>query len=345
MLKRDIFSVNYIFGLLFLLFISSCSDDDTNKTTSDYNQGIFVVNQGAFPNGNGSLSYISQSYINHEIDVISKLNPNYKLGNVAQGMAFSSKYACITINNGAKADFFDIDNWEYKFSIENLNLPRYPYFHDSKWFITEWGATGNDGRIVIFSEDGEFLGTINTGGAPEKLLFDDDKIYVTLSNGYAMDNRVAIYNALDFQLVKILDVGVGPNAIIKQDDKIVVLSEGHYTGEKSSLSLVSNDELSFTEIIDEIGCLNLSKLDNDTFIFNSGSKIYSCSVTDNILEIDSKQIGTYLYGSGTNPATNTIFISDALDFNSQGNLYVLNSTFEVLDTFKTGVAPGQIYVK
>jgi hypothetical protein len=341
MIKPDL--AKLVSLMFFALFIFSCSGDDVNDDLEPiiFGKGTYVLNQGVFPTGNGSVSYISEDFSEQETDIVSAKNENYKLGNIAQGLAFSDKYACVTINNGGQADFFDKDTWEYKFSITNLQLPRYPYYFNNKWYITQWGATGNDGKILIFAEDGLLLDEINTGGAPDKILFSDNKIYVLMSNGYDIDNRLFIYDNSHI-LVKSIDIGSGPNSLLKVENDILVLCEGHWSGANGQLTILKNDEIFLEKELPTNTTANLNYF-NGKYYFNTTTDIYTFEI-QNEISFQNLSLGTYLYGCGINDKGELV-VSDAKDFNSAGSVYLIESDLNVVREFTVDVAPGQIYFR
>ena len=57
------------------------------------------------------------------------------------------------------------------------------------------------------------------------------------------------------------------------------------------------------------------------------------------------QSGVNFYGLGIDPATNEIYVSDAIDYVQKGVIYRYQSNGTLINTFRAGITPGDFYFK
>ena len=165
---------NLVFYSIFLsILIASCSKDQNQNNL--YEKGIFALNQGTYPNGSSALTFIDH---NDSVvtDAYALQNNNTKLGSVAQGMAFGESKSYITINNGGSVKIIDSETLISIKDVTGFELPRYVAISENKVFISQWGADGFSGSVKVLEND-MITATINTGGAPEKMLLDGKSRY------------------------------------------------------------------------------------------------------------------------------------------------------------------------
>ena len=331
-----------LFSIIFLCF-TACDKDMQDNNFTEFDNGIYVANEGVFNGGNGTVSYISFDGQVTANDLIKDVNPNIDIGNIVQGIAFGEDYACVTANNAGQAMLFDVVTWEYKKTIYGLKKPRYPYFINGLWYITEWGNSGNDGGISVYLESGEKVGYINTGGAPEKMLEQDGKLYVTMSLGFNTDNRLIIIDLASETILKTLSLGTGPNSIVKNSDNVLyVLCGGDFVGNESRLVVIKNDMVE-KSILLQGNCSDLS-IYKDILYFHSFDKVYKAQFNSNQVNIKSQSQDASIYGLGVSPF-GEIYITNAKDFNSQGELIQLDNELNPISTLSAGVVPGQIFFR
>ena len=91
--------------LAFILFISllavtACKKDDEPFRVPDlkFSNGVFIINEGGFLDGTGSISFYSKSSNTVEHDLFQKVN-GVPLGNVAQSLTHYNGRIYIVVNN------------------------------------------------------------------------------------------------------------------------------------------------------------------------------------------------------------------------------------------------------
>src|SRR5271157_6154691 len=92
------------------LLCTSCKKDTNNTTVLNYqNEGVFIINQGIFQTGTGTLSFYDT--VTHVVynDIFQTANGR-PLGNVAQSMQVYNGKGYIVINNANRVEVVNAIN-------------------------------------------------------------------------------------------------------------------------------------------------------------------------------------------------------------------------------------------
>ncbi|MFM7288597.1 MAG: hypothetical protein ACKO18_04370, partial [Bacteroidota bacterium] len=94
-------------GLSATLLFSSCTKEEVPSPTSNYSRGFWVVNEGPFGSGTGTLTWIARNGSRLEQDVFGRVNQR-PLGNIAQSMQGLGNLGLIAVNNAGKLEWVNL---------------------------------------------------------------------------------------------------------------------------------------------------------------------------------------------------------------------------------------------
>ncbi|NQY29594.1 MAG: YncE family protein [Flavobacteriaceae bacterium] len=221
------------------LTFTSCSDDEgvvfqpTTPTTETplgaYENGVLIVNQGGWTQGNASVSFVSNDFSVSENGVFNNVNDT-PLGDVGQSIAFYNDLAYIVVNNSQKIEVVNRYTFASVSTINTgLNNPRYMAFANGKGYVTNWGDSNdaNDDFIAIIDlASNTMTSTIAVGEGPEQILTLNNTLYITHKGGYGQNNIVSVINTTDSS-VSTITVGDTPDEmVLDSSNNIWVLCEG-----------------------------------------------------------------------------------------------------------------------
>ncbi len=345
--------------LVAILLISSCKKD--NETTSKlsnpvtYNsKGIFVINEGAYGQGNGSISYFrtDSNYIDQSI--YKNVN-SLDLGDVVQSMSIYNNNGYIVVNNSQKVEVVNMFDFKRKTTIIGLASPRYFLgINSGKGYISDW--TDNNIKIIDLSTN-QITGTIPCGAGPDQMLLLNNKVYVCNVGGFGNDSTLTVIDATTNSVLNTLPVGLNPNSIqIDANGKIWVLSGGSlgpdYTAGTSDdiggklLQIDPSNGNVLKQFLFLQGdhpvkmAMNSSK---NNIYFLGGNSTYTGTVFRmNILETSLPSVALInreFYGIGIDPSNENIYCGIG---NFSLNSYILhfNSNGTILDSAKVGLGPN-----
>ena len=228
-MKKNQLNHCLIYGTLgFIILFSSCKKEaeiTTTTSTTAYENGVFITNEGKFGEGTGTVSFFNRSTKTVSNDLFQNINGR-PLGNVLQSMEVFNNKGYLLVNNGSKIEVVTMTDFKESGVIKDLIMPRYFLGIDNnKAYVSQWGTGGIEGSIkVINLNDNTISKTISTGKGPEVIVKVGNSVYVANSGGFANDSTVSIISTIDDSVIKTLVVGYNPNSLqVDANGKIWVL--------------------------------------------------------------------------------------------------------------------------
>lgn len=343
-------SIVYIFICASLL-IMSCSKDSDIAISSSIDKGVFVANQGKFPDGNGAVSWIKDEKT-QSTDIFSALNGGRNLGNTVQSVFYNNRKYFIAVNNAGEIEVTD-ENFKSIKTITNAGLPRYFAAWGEKTLVSSWDATSELGSILVLNENNNIEFSFKIKGAPEKMMVKNDQLWITHSNGFHRDSVISVYDLNNFSLLKSFNVTMGPNSFVVDNiGNVLVLCEGYFdwvTNQPYPGAIFKLDLLLGPEMLMELpqGSSNLCYHQaSNTLYFNDFSSIYKFKISDLTYErLEILPTTSTVYGLAIDEPNNILYYSDPKDFASQGSLIAINLITGSYINFPAGIVPGQIFIR
>ncbi len=338
-------------SLILMFGLFSCGDGDSPDPipSGKYESGVFVINQGKFGDGTGTISYYDRNSTVSQ-NIYQTENMGLVLGNIAQSMHVADKTAYIAINNAAKIEVVNADDFTKIATIEDTPQVRYmTSSEDNKTlYASSWGADGVSGILFeIDVESNEIISQTAIGGGLENMVIDGTELYVTKSGGFGTDSLVIQYDLSRSVVEKEFVVGDNPVGIVKDnEDDIWVLCTGAFDFAEPANN--TSGGLYKIEGEEAILQLELANGSSNLAIDQSGNTIYYLdfegikSVDLNTLETSLFAAGSF-YALGFDPVQNVIYASDAKDFASNGDVIILDQEGNQLSGLAAGIIPGGFY--
>ena len=333
-----------------LIFFTSCSDDlpIDDAPRGDYENGYFVVNEGPFGAGTGTLTFIDDD---EEVsqNVYTAVNPDMELGNIAQSMHFYNNTAFIVINNSHKIIVVNRYTMENITTIEGdeIKNPRYFVAIGNTGYVSNWGSTTNpnDDFITIINLDTNTItGTISVGEGPEDMLVKGSKIYVNLQGGHSQNNKVEVIDTTTNTVSSTINVGDVPNSIIKDNTGAIwILCGGKpsWTGSETNGKLIKivNDDVATTLNFGATEHPEHLSIDGDNLYYNLSGKVRKNAVSATVLNTDDiAGLDGFYYAMKVHDGS--LYTTNAGNFTSEGTLSVFDLNTNTLSYSKTtGIIP------
>lgn len=343
---------------LFLLCIclGSCMevdrgrDEDFDRQSSE---GLFIVNEGNFGNGNASLSYYATDEKTVENEIFVRANSS-RMGDSAQSMAIRGNLGYIVVGKSGVVYVIDINTFKIKGLIPGFTNPRYIYLlSDTKAYVTDL----SDDRIAVVDPSTfTITGYIDTHGhkSTEQMVQYGKYIF---TNCWSNDNTILVIDTETDSVVDGITVGKQPTSlVIDKFDKIWTLTDGGYPGseygwEEPALYRIDarNRQIEKIFVFDKNDspselCIN-GERDALYFINNS---VWRMNVWDDGLPTEPvipSRAGMKYYGLGVDPLTSEIYVADAMDYSQPGVIYRFTAGGQLTDRFLVGIIPGAFCFK
>ncbi len=164
--------------------------------------GVFIINEGNFRLGNGSLSFYSYDSVKIINDIFSKVN-NRILGDVPNSMKIFGNYAYIIVNNSGKIEVVDKNTFKSVKTITGLVSPRNIAFVDSrKAYVT---SMYSDSIAIIDLNENSISGFINIRRTSDAIEVTGQKAFVAEWIG---GKEVMVINTVNNKVIDSTEVGM-----------------------------------------------------------------------------------------------------------------------------------------
>jgi hypothetical protein len=343
-----------LLSLSSLLFGQACKNNKSDTIIAQFTNGVYVINEGPYLNGNGSISYYDNGNKNVIKDVFYNFNKFY-LGNVVQSMEVGSNQNHIVVNNSNNVSVVDANDFQYQYSITGLKLPRYfKKIDNQKAYITQWGDSTGAIKVFDFATK-TITKTIWLAKGAENMTLLGNRMYVTCNGGLGQEDKLAVVDIDKDSLLALLPVGPNPNGIaVDASNYIWVLCSGQYDtsftflkkpGRLIRINTFTNaidQTINFSSIYSQPSNMQINAAKNMLY-FNYDGHVMAKSIND--ATIGTAIINRYFYGLGVDPKTNNIYGADAKDYSSNGQVIRYTPAGVAIDSFGVGVLPnGFVFV-
>jgi hypothetical protein len=332
----------FYFLVLSLFLITSCNKDDDNNQDNDlYTNGVFVVNEGQFNEGNSTISFYNPITNTTVADIFAEVN-NRPLGDIAQSITIHNNKAYIVVNNSGKIEVVNAETFEAITTINGFTSPRYFMpVSANKAYVTD--LFSNTISVVNLTNN-TIESTITTNGFTEEMLLADGKVFVgNKGTGY-----VYVINPTSNSITDSVAVTEGAGTLqIDQNNKLWVLCEGKsWEGITGALYKINIQTLAVEATFN----FSESEFASKLRINNTGSQLYF--LNNGVIRMDVSastlpsspfiaQGDKSFYGLTVNPTNGDIYVSDAIDYVQRGIVYRYSSDGTLINEFLAGIIPGE----
>lgn len=351
------FNKLFLVALTGAVFFVSCNSDDDKAPQvplGAYDNGFLVLNQGNFQGGNAEVSYISNDFETQQNQIFATVNPTLTMGDTGQDIGFNDNLAFIVLNGSNSIQVVNRYTFESVATITSgLSNPRYIAFADGKGYVTNWGNATNvsdDFVAVLDLTSYAVTATIPVVEGPERIIEEDNKLYVAHQGGYGYGNSVSVISASSNTVTSTIQVSDVPNSLEIENGVLYVLCGGKpaWTGAETNGALHQ---------------ITLNANQNTNYAFQTGdhpsnlviedNKIYYTVDSNIFVKTASATLPTQPLFSTTTQGVygvysfavenNKIFVGDAIDYNSNGRIYVYSLTGVLEKNYTVGVIPAGFY--
>lgn len=344
----------YALILTALLSVTFFSCDDNDSTPKgEFEHGVFVVNEGNFGTGNGTVSFIASDATVTQ-DLFGSVNNGLALGDVVQSMTVDNDLAYIVVNNSNKMEVVDANTFVKKTTVSGLALPRYFTTLDGKGYVTEWVSFTDPGRVSIVDlTTFAVTESITTDFGAENITAFQGKLYV--SNNFT--NTVSVIDPTSKKVIKTIEVASAPgDFLVDKNDKLWVICGGNFDGNDGALVQLdpskstdagANSILKTIELNMNVSRAAINEAEDKIFFYN-GTSAYSVNITDTngpTSPLLTEASATKFYSIGIDPENDILYLGDSKGFTVNGVVYRYTLSGTVVDNVAAGRGPNNFVFK
>jgi YVTN family beta-propeller protein len=339
---------------IIITFLFSCSKDNTSSpppAPPKVTTGLFVLNQGRYGANNTSLTYYDFATGTQTTDFFKNVN-GFGLGDTGSDFIIYGGKMYIVMNvsgyvavaNGITAKFIDT------ISFKNAGVNRGP-----ENIVASGGnvfVSSTDGTVAVIDTSSLAITKfIKVGSNPAQMVITNDVLYVSNTGGFSatFDSTVSVIplNALN-ESARIV-VGVNPGSITTDNGgNIYIVCTGDYVSVKPRLVKISINSSTLQSVDSTFGTIRYY----NSNLFTTGGYLGAANVglfnPATMASVRPSFItdGTVIvnpYGLDIDPATGDVYVGDAKDYVSSGEVFCFDKTGK--KKFSFSVSPGISPVK
>ncbi|NNC95752.1 MAG: hypothetical protein HKN92_09335 [Chitinophagales bacterium] len=338
-----------LFVTLIAITLFSCKENSDSQCESDcYTDGIFVLNEGLFQNGNSSVTYYDPVTMTSE-DEIFFTNNIVQIGDVLHSALRVNDNMYLVVSNSQKIIKVRSSSFKLLSTIQVPGSPRRMLaVSNSKAYVTDLFADIH----IIDLNSGLVSGSIAQQGWTEELLMHNNFVYVCKQYFDARRSQLVKIDPTSDMIVDSLELRPGVGSIVKDANNMFwVLCAGDTAADDSS-ALMQIDPTSFSVINtllvkDKVAFGGPGEL----FIDGNGQTLYylnadlyhvdiNATATSDVALIEAD--GRNFYDFSVDPSNGDIYVTDAIDFVQSGKVYRYDNNGTLIDELTVGVNPGEI---
>ncbi len=340
------------FILIFLSLSCACSKEinpiiiDPGKTYLS-GEGVFVLNEGNFRSGNGSLSFFSYDSLRIYNHVFFNINQR-PLGDIPYSMGFHGSKAYLLVNNSDKIEVTDRNYLKSAATINKISSPRYiSFINDRKAYIT---SLYSDSIAIIDLLKNSVTGYINIKKTSESIVTVYATAYVA---NWAGGNKVMVINTATNQVTDSIVVGSEPESMaVDKNETLWVLCNGGWKRENYAeligISTRTNKiekRFTFPAITDSPTCLQIDGKGTTLYFLLNGVRKMSIEAQSLPAQVFIPELNHVFYKLGVNPVNNEVFVTDVLDYVNKGKILRYGEGGTLISEMEADIIPGTICFK
>ncbi len=344
-----------VMGMVAAIALAGCEKPKPPKPdpvdpTETAASGVYVLCEGLMDMNNTTLTFYN--FLTNDIDNNFFLTQNGRgLGDTGNDLkAYGSKMYCV-VNVSETVEIMELKSAK---SLKQISLPgkqpRRIAFADGYAYV----CCFNGDVVKIDTATMEVTATAQAGSNPDGICAANGKLYVANSGGLNYPNygnTVSVFDLATFTHLKDITVVINPTrmAADSQGD-VYLVSNGNYTSVPMTFQRIDSQTDEVVQTFD-FAVTNFAICDNLCYFYHYDYGTEQCSVK--VMDVMTEQIinehfiadGTNLrtpYGIAVNPENGDVYLTDAYQYTTNGDVYCFGSNGQKKFQFEAGLNPNNI---
>jgi len=306
-------------------------------------RGYFILNEGNYLAGNGSVSFYSSETGEIHNDLFTAQNGR-ALGDIPSFLAVDGDRGFIIVNNSGTIEVVNLLTMESIATVTGLDSPRQMVIRGRKGYVSS--LTSNEVTVIDLDRI-VISGAFNIGCTSEAMAISGDKLFSAFWSG---GNRVVVTDLETEEVITSITVGLEPESmVLDRNNKLWVLCTGGWNGEEiprlvriNTVTNVAEAEMFFRTVSDNPSSLTANAAGDTLYFIDEG--VRRMPVTASGLPSEAYiTAGARLFYKLVAGPGGQVAVTDAIDYQQKGDFLVYNSRGELADTEQAGIIPGFMF--
>ena len=327
-----------MFPLFAILLVSCERGNDPSLFPSG--QGYFILNEGNYLAGNGSVSFYSSETNEIHNDLFTAQNGR-ALGDIPSFLAVDGDRGFIIVNNSGTIEVVSMITMESLATVTGLNSPRQMVIRGRKGYVS---SLSSNEVTVIDLDMMEISGYFNIGCTSEAMTISGDKLFTAFWSG---GNRIVVTDLATEEVITTITVGLEPESmVLDSNNRLWVLCTGGWNGEEiprlvriNTVTYEKEAEMFFRTVADNPSSLTANAAGDTLYFLDEGVRRMPVTASGLPSEAYIPAGARLFYKLAAGPG-GQIAVTDAIDYQQTGDFLVYNSKGELADSEQAGIIPG-----
>ena len=336
--------MNTLTRIIFVLAIITSSCDiirDEPDLLIPEGRGIFILNEGNYLAGNGSLSFYS--FETEEIyDNLFSVKNERPLGDIPVFMAVDNNRAFIIVNNSGTIEVIDLTTMQSLATVTGISSPRRMVIHGRRGYVS---SLQSDKITILDLDNLTVTGTIDIGCNSEAMIISGNRLFAA---NWAGGNKIVVADLTDNTIEASITTGLEPESmVLDRNNRLWVLCTGGYMNEEipsiikiNASTLAVEDEMAFRTVSDNPSSLVINSGGDTLYYIDEGVRRMPVAMTSLPEDVMIEPGGRLFYKLAASPWNGRIMVTDAIDFQQKGDLLIYDRKGLLIDSKQCGIIPG-----
>lgn len=357
---------------------TACNNDDPEIIRAEYTPvegaapdtkgsvaGVYVLNEGNMGSNKCTIDFFDYATATYIRNLYPERNPDeiLELGDTGNDLAVYDGKLFIVVNGSNKVEILDAATAKSFGHVDIASCRNIAFDGKGNAYVSSFtGGNGDCGSIVRFDiASRKITGTVSVGLQPEEIVIADGNLYVANSGQFQApdyDRTISIVSLDDFTLTGSIEVEVNMHHLrADSQGNLWVSSRGNYYDIPSNLyKLPKEGHATFgSPIALDTPCTNFTISGDKLYYYATvydeswnSSNIYgtidtrTCEKGSDFITDGTQTSIMAPYCIAIQPSDGDIFITDARNYVSSGELRCYSSNGVLKWTAQTGDIPGHI---
>ena len=341
---------------LVVLFVS-CNKPDDKPESFIYDFSLIVLNEGTWNGNNASITLYDSKTREVSQDVFFKQNGR-NLGDLANDILIYGGKIYISVGGSSTLEITDLNLKSLsQISFDGVAIDA----------LEPQGLAAYNGNVYIVCFDGKLArldtltlkvnNIIPVGRNPQNIVINNGFAYITNSGGLDFpnyDNTVSVVDLATFTEVKKIGVGDNPFSIgVDENGDIIVGCRWDYSQfSLHRIHATTHDVHTFNDVFVSDFAMRKSTIyfynvayDPKTWeVLGTEYTAFNTLTGQTRSLINKPSVITSPYAINVNHQTESVYISDAIDYKNSGRAFGFDKNGVKLFEFTTGISPKKIVV-
>lgn len=331
----------YLTLALSVLFFA-CTDNSGNNNDPD-NNVLLILNEGAFGQGNASISTWNPDTRELRHNVFASRNSPRVLGDVLQSGLVHDNEIFLVVNNSRKIEILDAETFASKRTItfSGQVSPRYLTVSEAgKGYVT---SLFTNYVYEVDIREATVTDSILVGSGTEGIWYYNQHVFVSrnLNSDFSTASGIAVINTVSKEVVDVLETGPGPQGMVMNSGTLWVNVAGTWGGDNGGLVQINPETRTILREINlSANTSGIASLDSSPNIYFISDGIKRLNVND-INNITTISDNNY-YAISVLHDDEIVYASDAKNFAQAGVIYLYKEPQVRADSIQSGIVPRNV---